>query len=105
MIHRALGNLLTLLRTAVRQMDPMPGTDAAALGASRHFFRNLEDGADRPNTCLVNAENGQILRLDAVHIRIICNGEGATPQVINPLRRNKISVLKHANEDAKTHGG
>ena len=104
-MHRALENPLTLLRTAVCFMDPMPGTDAAAGGARRHFSRNLEDGADRPNTCLVNAENGQILRLDAVHIRIVCNGEGATPQIINALRRNKTSVLSHANEITTTHVG
>lgn len=59
--------------TAVYGMNPMPGTDTATVGARRHILRNLEVGIDRPNALVVDAENGQILGLDAVHVRSIRN--------------------------------
>jgi len=83
--HIAFENPLTLGRTAVLGMDPMPSTDAAAIGASRHVLWNLEGSVDSPNALVVNAENGQILGLDAVHVGSVCNGEGTTLQVIMAL--------------------
>jgi hypothetical protein len=63
-------------------MDPMPGTDTAALGAGRHVLGDLEGSVDFPNALVIDAENGQILGLDAVYIRSVRDGEGATLQVI-----------------------
>jgi hypothetical protein len=85
--HITLADLLTLGRTAVLGMDPMPCTDAAALGARWHILRNCEGGVEFPNTCMVNAEDGQIFGLDAVHVGGVCNGESTTPHVIEALGR------------------
>lgn len=52
-------------------MDPMPSTDAAAVWAGRHILGNLEDGVYHPNALMVDAENGQILGLNAVHVRSV----------------------------------
>lgn len=76
-VHEHLGG------TAVHGMNPMPSTDTAAVGARRHILGNLEVGIDRPNALMVNAENGQILGLDAVHVRSIRNRKGATLHVVN----------------------
>lgn len=56
--HTAFESLLTLSRTAVCGMDPMPAADATVLGARRHILGNREGGVDFPNTFVVNAENG-----------------------------------------------
>ena len=56
--HTAFESLLTLSRTAVHGMDPVPGTDTAALGARGHGLGNREGSVDPPNTFMVNAENG-----------------------------------------------
>ena len=103
--HIRIENLLTLLRTAVRGMNPMPGTDTAALGARRHVLGDREGSAGYPNTFVVNAENSQILGLDTVHVRIVCNGEGTTLQVVDALKGNKSAVVHHRGEVAETHGG
>jgi hypothetical protein len=66
-VHEHLG------RTAVHGMNPMPSTDTATLWARRHILGNLEGGVDGPNALMVDAENGQILGLDAVHVRSIRN--------------------------------
>lgn len=84
--HTTLGNPLTLRRAAVRGVDPMPGTDTTALGARRHVLGDLEGSTGFPNALVVNAENGQILRLEAVYVRSVCNGEGTTLHVVNALR-------------------
>ena len=97
--------LLTLRRTAVRGMDPMPGTDTAAIRARRHVLGDREGGVGYPNTLVVNAENSQILGLDAVHVGIVCNGEGTTLHVVDALKGNKSAVLHHRGEVAETHGG
>jgi len=102
--HTAPENSLTLGRAAVRGMDPMPRTDAAALWASRHVLWNLEGGADLPNTLMVNAENGQILGLDAVHVRGVCNGQGTALQVIMALGGNRSAIPNHASEVEVAHG-
>ena len=86
-------------------MDPMPGTDTAAIGARRHLCGNREGGVEVPNTPVVNAENGQIFRLEAVHIRSVCNGESATLQVIDSLGGNKSAALNHPSEAEETHVG
>ena len=85
-------------------MDPMPRTDAAAFGTSRHVLWNLEGGADFPNTLVVNTENGQILGLDAVHIGCVCNGEGTTLQVTLALVENRSAVPNHASEIELAYG-
>jgi len=102
--HPALENPLTLGGTAVHGMDPMPSTDAAALGARRHVLGNLEVGVELPNTRVVNGENGQILGLDALYIRGVCNGDGTTLHVIEALGGNRSAVLNHASEAEETHG-
>ena len=66
----------------------MPGTDAAALGAGRHVLGDIESSADFPNTFVVDTEDGQILGLDAVHVRSVRDGEGATLQIVGALRGN-----------------
>ena len=66
-------------------MDPMPSTDTTAIGTGWHVRGNLELRADRPNTLMVDTENGQVLGLDAVHIRGVRNGEGTTLHVVNAL--------------------
>ena len=101
--HTALKNTLTLGRTAVLGMDPMPRTDAAVFGTSRHVLWNLEGSVDSPNALVVNTENGQILRLDAVHVGGVCNGEGTTLQVIVALGGNISVVLNRASEVEETH--
>ena len=83
-----LENLLTLRRTAVHGMDPMPGTDTSALGAGRHVLGDIESSADFPNAFVVDAEDGQILGFDAVHVRSVRDGEGATLQIVGALRGN-----------------
>ena len=83
--HMMLENPLTLGRAAVLGMDPMPRTDAAAIWASRHVLWNLEGGVNSPNALVIDAENGQILGLDAVHVRGVCNGESTTLQVVVAL--------------------
>jgi len=70
-------------------MDPVPSTDTAAIGAGRHVLGDLERSVDFPNTLVVDAENGQILRLDAVHVRSVRNGEGTTLQVVMALGGNE----------------
>ena len=42
----AFENLLTLSRSAIHGMDPMPGTDAAAVGAGRHVLGDREGSVD-----------------------------------------------------------
>ena len=96
--HAALENQLTLGGAAVHGMDPMPRTDAAAIWASRHVLWNLEGGVNSPNALVVDAENGQILGLDAVHVRGVCNGEGTTLQVIVALGENMSAVLNRASD-------
>ena len=96
--HMMLENPLTLGRAAVLGMDPMPRTDAAAIWASRHVLWNLEGGVNSPNALVVDAENGQILGLDAVHVRGVCNGEGTTLQVIVALGENMSAVLNRASD-------
>ena len=103
--HIVLENLLTLRRSAVHGMNPMPGTDTATLGARRHVLGNREGSVGSPNTFVVNAENGQIFGLNAVHVRIVCDREGTTLQVIEALGGNKSAVPDHASEAEKTHGG
>jgi len=49
-------------------MDPMPSTDTALIWAGRHILGNLEYSVYNPNALMVDAENDQILRLDAVHV-------------------------------------
>ena len=98
----ALENPLTLGRTAVLGMDPMPRTDAAAIWARGHVLGNIEGSVDLPNTFVVNGENGQILGLDAVHVRSVCNGECTTLQVIEALG-DKSAVLNHPGEVEETH--
>ena len=68
-------------------MDPMPGTDTAAVGTRRHVLGDLEGSVYFPNTLVVDTENGQILGLDAVHIGGVRNGEGTTFQVIVALQK------------------
>ena len=102
--HTAPENPLTLGRAAVHGMDPMPSTDTAAFGASRHVLWNLELRANLPNTLVVNTENGQILGLDAVHVRCVCNGEGTALQVIVTLRGNRSAALNYASEVEAAHG-
>lgn len=75
-------------------MDPVPGTDTAFIGAGRHILGDLEGSVDVPNTDVVDTENGQILRLDAVHVRRVRDGEGATLQVIVALDGNELVVLR-----------
>jgi len=72
-----------LCRTAVDGMDPMPGTDTAAIGTRRHVLGDREWGVDIPNAQVVNTENDQILRLEAVRIGRVRNGECAALHVIN----------------------
>ena len=67
---------------------------------------NLEVGIDRPNALMVDAENGQILGLDAVHVRSIRNRKGATLQVVNALGEKKISGSSpHRTGIQETHVG
>ena len=87
--HVDLKSPLTLRRTTVHGMDPMPGTDTAAFGARRHLRGDREWGVGFPNALVVNAEDGQVLRLDASEIGSVRDGESATLQVINALRRKK----------------
>ena len=96
-----LRNWLTLSRTVVDGVDPVPSTDTAVIGAGRHVLGNLEQGIDYLNTLVVDAENCQILGLDAIHVRSVCNGKGATPQVINALKGNKL-VSRWSTEIART---
>jgi hypothetical protein len=79
-------------------MDPMPGTDTATVRAGRHVLGDLEGSVDFPNTFVVDAENGQILGLDAVHVRSVRDGEGTTLHVVMTLRGNELAVLRHAGE-------
>ena len=102
--YAALENPLTLGRTAVLGMDPMPSTDTAAFGTSRHVLWNLEGGANLPNTLVVDTENGQILGLEAVLVGGVCNGEGTTLQVIMALGENRSVVPNHASEVELAHG-
>ena len=81
-----LGNLLTLGRTAVHGVDPMPGADTAAIGTGRHVLGDLEGSVDLPNTLMVDTEDGQILGFDAVHVGGVRDREGTTFQVIMALR-------------------
>jgi hypothetical protein len=86
-----LWNWLTLSRTAVDGVDPMPSTDTTVLGAGRHVLGNLKQGINYLNTLVVDAEDRQILGLDAIHVRSVRNGKGATPQVIGALKRSKLA--------------
>jgi len=101
--HTALENPLTLGRTAILGMDPMPCTDAATLGARRHVLGNIEGSVDSPNALVVNAENGQILGLDAPYVRGVCNGECTTLQVIVALGGNRSALMNRASEVEETH--
>ena len=65
----------------------MPSADTAIVGAGRHVLRNLELGIDGPDALVDDTENGQILGLDAVDVRSVRDGKGATLQVINSLKR------------------
>jgi len=102
--HPALEIPLTLGRTAVLGMDPVPSTDAAALGARRHVLGNIEVSVGIPNTRVVNGKNGQVLGLDAPYVRGVCNGEATTLQVIEALGGNISAVPNHASEVEDTHG-
>jgi hypothetical protein len=59
-------------------MQPPSGQGGMSFGTAKGCI-------DFPNTFVVNAENGQIFGLDAVHVGGVCNGEGTTPQVIVAL--------------------
>ena len=98
-------SLPTLGGTAVCGMDPMPGTDATAIWAGRHVFGDLEASANFPDTFVIDTEDGQILRLEAVHVRSVCDGEATTLHVIETLRGNISAVLNHTGGVGKTHGG
>lgn len=98
-VSRATGeDLLTLRRTTVLGMNPMPCTNTAAFGTGRHVRRDREGSADCPNTSVVDTKNGQILRLDTVHVRSVGNGEGTTPQVIFALREIGLAVRRWADK-------
>jgi len=75
----------TLGSTAVLGMDPMEGTDTATGGAGRHVLGDLKDSVGFPDTRVIYAEDSQILRLDAVHIGGIRDGEATTPKVLVTL--------------------
>ena len=85
----------------------MPSTDAAVFWAGRHILGDLEDGGDGPNALMVDAEDGQILGLDAVHVRSVGNGEGATLQVVDALQKKEMSWGFWQDERfyAETHVG
>lgn len=83
----ALVKQLTLSRTAVHGMDPVPTTDATAVWAGRHVLGDLEDSVDAPDTLMVNAEDDQILGFNAVHVRSVRDGEGTTLQIVYALKR------------------
>ena len=83
----------------------MPSADAAIVGAGRHVLGNLELGIDGPNALVDDAENGQILGLEAVDVRSVRDRKGATLQVINSLERNKLVIRCHAGHGTKTYIG
>lgn len=60
-------------------MDPEPSTDAAALGTLGHICRNLELGADRPNTCLVDTKDSKVCWFDGVDVRVVGDSESTAP--------------------------
>lgn len=70
----------------------MPSTDTATVWARGHIRGDLEAGVDGPNTLMVDAENDQILGLDAVHVGRVGNGKGATLQVIYALKGNRSTT-------------
>ena len=82
----------------------MPGADAAIIGAGRHILRDIEGSADFPDTFVVDTENGQILGLDAVHVRSVRDREGTTLQVIMALCRNELAVF-HRRNCTETYSG
>ena len=81
----------TLGRTAVHGMDPVPTADTTVVWAGRHVLRDLEDGVDAPDTLMIDAEDGQILGLDAVHVGSVRDGKGATLQIVYALKRKQVS--------------
>ena len=83
----------------------MPSADAAIVGAGRHVLGNLELGVDGPDALVDDAENGQILGLEAVDVRSVRDGKSATLQVINSLKRNELAIRCHAGHGTETYIG
>ena len=83
----------------------MPSADTAIIGAGRYVLGNLEMGVDGPNAFVYDAENGQLLGLEAVDVGNVRDGKGATLQVINSMKRNELVIRCHVGHGTETYSG
>ena len=83
----------------------MPSADTAIIGAGRHILGNLELGIDGPDALVEDAEDGKILGLEAVDVRSVRDGKGATLQVINSLKINELVIRRHVGPGTETYIG
>lgn len=61
--------LIAVAFTAFGAVYPVPGADALfSIWAGRHICRNVEVGLSLPDAGVVDAEDGEILRLDGPDI-------------------------------------
>ena len=81
----------------------MPSADTTIIEAGRHILRNLELGIDGPDALVDDAEDGQILGLEALDVRSVRDRKGATLQVINSLKRNELVIRRHAGHGRTWH--
>ena len=63
------------------QYEPEERASALAIWAGRHVVRDLEVGVHRPNTCLVDREHDEVLRLNLPSVGLVCNGKCAASGV------------------------
>ena len=76
---------LTLLPTAILRVNPEPSTNASPRRTWRHPGGHLEVCETMEDTSLVNAENGEVLRLNLSHIRLVRDGQRTTFEIIRSI--------------------
>ena len=66
-------------------MNPEPSTDTASFRTRRHPRGDLEIGLLVPNAGVVDAEDGEVFRLDFGDVGFVCDRECASFQVPQTL--------------------
>lgn len=100
---------VVLFATTVRRMNPKPRADATALRTGRHPSRDLEVREAVPHAGLVDTEDGEVLWLDVGDVRLVCDRECASLEIVKTsgvvLRRRRAGTRVVAILDVSSRVG
>lgn len=68
------------------RMNPEECASTSSLRARRHPLRYLEIGESIPDAGMIHAEHCKVLRLNAVDVRLVGDGQGTSFDIIYPGR-------------------